>query len=26
MEFAEFKRVPASVEAEILEKIHGKAS
>lgn len=26
MEFAEFKQVPASVEAEILEKIHGKAS
>ena len=26
MEFAEFKQVPASVEAEIVEKIHGKAS
>ena len=26
MEFAEFKQVPASGEAEILEKIHGKAS
>ena len=26
MEFAEFKQVPASVETEIIEKIHGKAS
>ena len=26
MEFAEFKKVPASVETEIIEKVHGKAS
>ncbi len=26
MEFAEYRRVPASVETEIIEKIHGKAS
>ena len=26
MEFAEFKQVPASVETEIIEKVHGKAS
>ncbi|MFQ6676772.1 MAG: elongation factor G [Fidelibacterota bacterium] len=26
MEFAEYKKVPASVESEILEKVHGKAS
>jgi elongation factor G len=26
MEFAEFKKVPESVETEIIEKVHGKAS
>jgi elongation factor G len=26
MEFVEFKQVPASVETEIIEKVHGKAS
>lgn len=26
MEFAEFKKAPASVETEIIEKVHGKAS
>ena len=26
MEFVEFKQVPASVETEIVEKVHGKAS
>jgi len=26
MEFAEYRQVPASVEAEIIEKVHGKAS
>ncbi len=26
MEFAEYKQIPSSVEAEIIEKVHGKAS
>ncbi len=26
MEFSDYKQVPASVEAEIIEKVHGKAS
>jgi hypothetical protein len=26
MEFAKYQQVPASIETEILEKLHGKAS